>query len=84
LDRITGNSPQKTRAVPIKELIPLLLDAARANRAWLQDFADDIAVIDADLHEVLLAYQKLQFQASRHSSYHPESAADDQGRADAA
>ena len=59
LDQIAGTAPRKTRSVPIKLLAPLLLIAQKRNSRWLSDFADDVAVIDADLHEVLLAYQKL-------------------------
>lgn len=59
LDQIAGLGPKKTRSVPLKILAPLLLAAQQRNSAWLQDFADDAVVIDADLHEVLLAYQKI-------------------------
>jgi hypothetical protein len=62
LDQITGTGPRQTRTVPIKMLTPLLLDAQQRNSGWLEDFAEDVVVIDADLHEVLLAYQKLQHQ----------------------
>ena len=60
LDQITGTGPKKTRSVPIKMLAPLLVAAQKRNSSWLQDFEDDLVEIDADLHEVLLAYQKIQ------------------------
>jgi len=60
LERVSGMAPKKTRSVPVKMLVPLLLQAERRNSCWLDDFADDLVVIDADLHDVLLAYQKLQ------------------------
>lgn len=60
LDQIAGLGPRKTRSLPLKMLAPLLLAAQQHNSSWLQDFADDTVVIDADLHEVLLAYQKIQ------------------------
>lgn len=60
LDQITGSAPQKTRTLTVKTLAPLLISAHQQNSTWLNDFADDPVVIDADLHEVLLAYQKLQ------------------------
>lgn len=41
----------------VGEVMPLLLDAARNRRAWLDDFADDEVTISSDLYEVLLAYQ---------------------------
>lgn len=59
LDLVTGNSPRKTRSIPIGNLAPLLLAAYENRSTWLEDFADDLVVIDADLHDVLLAYQKL-------------------------
>ena len=42
---------------PLGEVLPLLLDAARSQRAWVDDFADDNISISSDLYEVLLAYQ---------------------------
>ncbi|PNY34855.1 hypothetical protein C2E31_21375 [Rhodopirellula baltica] len=57
LDRLTGIAPAKTRTVPLKAFVPLLVDAQEQDSAWLVDFQDDNVVIDADLHEVLLAYQ---------------------------
>ena len=39
------------------EVLPLLAEAARSQRAWVDDFADDEITISSDLHEVLLAYQ---------------------------
>jgi hypothetical protein len=43
--------------LPLGEVLPLLLDAARSQRAWVDDFADDNISISSDLYEVLLAYQ---------------------------
>jgi hypothetical protein len=59
LDRIAGAAPPKTVSLPLGKLVPLLMHAACSNRAWLTDFADDPVRIDADLYEVLLAYQQL-------------------------
>ncbi len=39
------------------EVLPLLAEAARSQRAWVDDFADDEITISSDLYEVLLAYQ---------------------------
>ena len=64
LDRITGNAQPKTVSVALGKIVPLLLDAVSHDRAWLHDFADDSVRIDADLYEVLLAYQKLQSRAA--------------------
>jgi hypothetical protein len=43
--------------LPLGEVLPLLLDAVRSGRAWVDDFADDEISISSDLYEVLLAYQ---------------------------
>ena len=60
LDRLTGTAAPKTVTLPVGKLVPLLLDAARSDRAWLNDFADDTVRLDADLYDVLLAYQQMQ------------------------
>ena len=39
------------------EVLPLMLDAARSRRTWVEDFSDDKITISSDLYEVLLAYQ---------------------------
>ncbi len=62
MDRLSGIAPAKTRTVPLKVFVPLLVEAQERNSAWLADFQDDNVVIDADLHEVLLAYQNLRNQ----------------------
>ncbi|TWU51894.1 hypothetical protein [Rubripirellula reticaptiva] len=59
IDRMTGSAAAKTVAIPLGKMVPLLLDAARADRAWLSDFADDTVRVDADLYEVLLAYSQM-------------------------
>ncbi|MGI9473775.1 MAG: hypothetical protein ACR2NZ_19695 [Rubripirellula sp.] len=64
LDRITGTADPKTVSVPLGKIVPLLIDAVSNDRAWLSDFADDTIRVDADLYEVLLAYQKLQTRAA--------------------
>ena len=43
--------------LPLGEVLPLLLDAVRSGRAWVDDFADDEISISSDLYEVLLTYQ---------------------------
>jgi hypothetical protein len=39
------------------EVLPLMLDAVKSRRSWVDDFADDEISISTDLYEVLLAYQ---------------------------
>lgn len=46
-----------TVSVQLGEVLPLLADAMRQGRAWVDDFCDDEVVISSDLYEVLLAYQ---------------------------
>jgi hypothetical protein len=64
LDRISGTADPKTVMLPLGKLVPLLIDAVEHERAWIQDFAEDPVHIDADLYDVLLAYQKLRERAA--------------------
>jgi hypothetical protein len=51
-------SPEKsTIDVTLGEIFPLLADAVRGGRTWLDDFANDEISISNDLYEVILAYQ---------------------------
>ncbi len=60
LDRLSGTAEPRTMSIALGQIVPLLIDAAQNDRAWLNDFADDTVRIDADLYDVLLAYQGLQ------------------------
>jgi len=60
LERLSGTAEPKMVSIALGKIVPLLIDAASNDRAWLSDFADDTVRIDADLYEVLLAYQGLQ------------------------
>ncbi len=51
------NEATGTVKVPLAEIFPLLTEALRSNRTWLQDFADDDITISSDLYELLVAYQ---------------------------
>ncbi|MFK8113355.1 MAG: hypothetical protein AB8B91_14215 [Rubripirellula sp.] len=64
LDRITGTAEPKSVSIPLSKVVPLLLEAQRNDCAWLDDFSDDLIRIDADLYEVLLAYQQAQQRAA--------------------
>lgn len=46
-----------TVTVPLGEILPLLAEAVRSERTWLNDFSDDDVTISTDLYEVILAYQ---------------------------
>ncbi len=43
--------------VALADILPMLADAVRSDRTWLQDFQDDEVTISTDLYEVILAYQ---------------------------
>ena len=49
--------PTNTVTVQLGDVLPLLADAMRQGRAWVDDFCDDEVTISSDLYEVLLAYQ---------------------------
>ena len=51
------SSARQMVTVPVSEVLPLLIEARRNKRAWLDDFSDDEMTISSDLYEVLLAYQ---------------------------
>lgn len=64
LDRVAGAARPKTVAVSLASIVPLLIDAVENDRAWLNDFLEEPVRIDADLYEVLLAYQQLRRPAA--------------------
>ena len=43
--------------VPLREVLPLLVDAVQSKRTWLKDFEHEEITLSLDLYEVLLAYQ---------------------------
>ena len=59
-DIIAGTTVPRRVEVSLGQIAPILSDALRSGRCWLQDFADDTVSIDADLYEILLAYAKLR------------------------
>jgi hypothetical protein len=59
-DVLAENPPSSARqmvTVPVGEVLPLLIEACRTKRGWLEDFSDDEITVSSDLYEVLLAYQ---------------------------
>jgi hypothetical protein len=46
-------------AVSMQQVLPLLVDAVRSNRNWLNDFSDETVEISSDLYQVLLAYKEM-------------------------
>jgi hypothetical protein len=54
---ITEDKQAETVTVTLGEILPLLADAVRNERTWLDDFETDPVTISTDLYEVILAYQ---------------------------
>ena len=46
--------------VRLSDISRALLDAARWNRTWLADFADDEIQVSSDLYEIISAYMRLR------------------------
>lgn len=44
------------------ETLALMLHAARTNRSWLNDFAEETIEISRDMYEVLLAYKRIAYE----------------------
>ena len=51
------SADKQSVTAPASQILPLLVDAIRSQRTWLDDFADDEVTVSADLYEVLMAYQ---------------------------
>ena len=56
-EELESTQPANTVSVQLGEVLPLLADAMRQGRSWVDDFCDDEVTISSDLYEVLLAYQ---------------------------
>ncbi len=52
-----------TVSVRLSEVLDSLVDAARSNRSFLNDFADDELQLPSDLYEVLTAFQRVRVSA---------------------
>jgi hypothetical protein len=52
-----AENKRDTVTVAAGDIFPLLADAVRSDRTWLDDFANDEITISSDLYEVILAYQ---------------------------
>jgi len=57
-DTATTTSEQVT--VRLGDISRALRDAARWNRTWLEDFADDEVQVSSDLYEILSAYIRMR------------------------
>ncbi len=58
-DKLVVNRP-KMKRVRLKQIVRVLFDAAKADRTWLSDFAEDEIKISADLYETLTLYRRLR------------------------
>ena len=50
----------RMKRVRLKQIISVLTEAARSDRTWLSDFAEDEIKISADLYETLTLYRRLR------------------------
>ena len=50
----------KMKRIRLKQIVRVLFDAAKADRTWLSDFAEDEIKISADLYETLMLYHRLR------------------------
>jgi hypothetical protein len=53
-------SRPKMKRVRLKQIVRVLFDAAKADRTWLSDFAEDEIKISADLYEAMTLYRRLR------------------------
>lgn len=58
-DYLVADRP-KMKRVRLKQIVRVLFDAAKADRTWLSDFAEDEIKISADLYETLTMYRRLR------------------------
>ena len=58
-DNLVADRP-KMKRVRLKQIVRVLFDAAKADRTWLSDFAEDEIKISADLYETLTLYRRLR------------------------
>ena len=55
-----GSSARQMVTLPLTEVLPLLVEAHRDRRTWLNDFSDDPITISSDLYEVLSTYWNMR------------------------
>ena len=59
LDLITGLSERRRVSLPLAKVASILIDATKQNRAWMEDFKEDLVEMDSDLYEILMAHKNL-------------------------
>jgi len=50
----------KQVSVPLRQVMPALVNAANQNSAWIQDFDEEQITISEDLHEVIQQIYRMQ------------------------
>jgi hypothetical protein len=59
--QVNSSAPTGPRvSVRLGDLLPLLMEASKVNRAWIDDFSDDLIEVTQDLYEVALAYESMR------------------------
>ena len=56
----TSSTTNDNVTVKLGDISRALLDAARWNRTWISDFADDEIQVSSDLYEILSSYIRLR------------------------
>jgi hypothetical protein len=51
--------------VTVGETLALMMHAARKNRVWLSDFAEDTMMVSQDMYEILVTYKRLANEENR-------------------
>jgi len=59
-DEVVAPMVEQPVNVRLADISRALLDAARRNRAWLEDFADEEIQVSPDLYEILSAYVRMR------------------------
>ncbi|GIW98101.1 MAG: hypothetical protein KatS3mg111_1434 [Pirellulaceae bacterium] len=67
---IPFSMPSEPHRVPVAagDVLAIMMHAARRNRAWISDFADETIHVSADFYELLLAYRDMIDQSHRHAA----------------
>lgn len=53
----------RTVDVPLRDILDTLGEAARKQRAWVEDFQDEKVTISADLYEIIAACRQMKHPA---------------------
>jgi hypothetical protein len=59
-DSVTTSDQEATVPVRLRELLPVLQQALKANYVWLRDFQDDEVRVTQDFYDVIRSFQSLR------------------------